>query len=147
VRIRMIGIREGLDKSIIKLIEDAERLTAGNTGMTLVVAFNYGGRQEIVGAIQKLAADVSAGTLQPEQITMDAVGAKLDTGAWPDPDLLIRTGGEERISNFLLWQCAYTEFVFIDEYWPDFDKALLDRAISDFRSRERRFGGLKVQSA
>ena len=147
VRIRMIGIREGLDKTIIKLIEDAERLTADNTGMTLVVAFNYGGRQEILGAIQKLTHDVAAGRLQPQNISMDTVAAKLDTAEWPDPDLLIRTGGEERISNFLLWQCAYTEFVFIDEYWPDFDRTILDRAIEDYRGRERRFGGLKVKSA
>ena len=147
VRIRMIGIREGLDKTIIKLIEDAERLTADNTGMTLVVAFNYGGRQEILGAIQKLTHDVAAGRLQPQNISMDTVAAKLDTAEWPDPDLLIRTGGEERISNFLLWQCAYTEFVFIDEYWPDFDRTILDRAIEDYRGRERRFSGLKVKSA
>ena len=147
VRIRMIGIREGLDKTIIKLIEDAERLTADNTGMTLVVAFNYGGRQEILGAIQKLTHDVSSGKLKPDDISMDTVASKLDTAEWPDPDLLIRTGGEERISNFLLWQCAYTEFVFIDEYWPDFDKTILDRAIEDYRGRERRFGGLKVKSA
>jgi undecaprenyl diphosphate synthase len=147
VRIRMIGIRHGLDKSIIKLIEDAERLTAGNTGMTLVVAFNYGGRQELVGAFQALAKDVASGRLQPEDVSMDMVASKLDTAAWPEPDLLIRTGGEERISNFLLWQCAYTEFVFIDEYWPDFDGQLLDRAIADFRGRERRFGGLKVKTA
>jgi undecaprenyl diphosphate synthase len=147
VRIRMIGIREGLDKSIIRLIDDAERLTANNTGMTLVVAFNYGGRQELVGAFQNLAKDVASGKLQPGDISMEMVGSKLDTGEWPDPDVLIRTGGEERISNFLLWQCAYTEFVFLDEYWPDFDKQLLDRAIEDFRGRERRFGGLKVKSA
>jgi undecaprenyl diphosphate synthase len=147
VRIRMIGIREGLDKSIIRLIDDAERLTANNTGMTLVVAFNYGGRQELVGAFQNLAKDVASGKLQPGDISMDMVGSKLDTGEWPDPDVLIRTGGEERISNFLLWQCAYTEFVFLEEYWPDFDKQLLDRAIEDFRGRERRFGGLKVKSA
>jgi undecaprenyl diphosphate synthase len=147
VRIRMIGIREGLDKSIIRLIDDAERLTANNTGMTLVVAFNYGGRQELVGAFQNLAKDVASGKLQPGDVSMEMVGSKLDTGEWPDPDVLIRTGGEERISNFLLWQCAYTEFVFLDEYWPDFDKQLLDRAIEDFRGRERRFGGLKVKSA
>ena len=147
VRIRMIGIREGLDKTIIKLIEDAERLTANNTGMTLVVAFNYGGRQELLGAFQALSKDVVSGKVQPQEVTMEMVAGKLDTAGWPDPDLLIRTGGEERISNFLLWQCAYTEFVFLEEYWPDFDKQLLDRAIADFRGRERRYGGLKVHSA
>jgi undecaprenyl diphosphate synthase len=147
VRIRMIGIREGLDPTILRLIDDAERLTAGNSGMTLVVAFNYGGRQELVNAVQSLARDVAQGLLQPADISMEAVTAKLDTHAYSDPDLLIRTGGEERLSNFLLWQCAYTEFVFLNEYWPDFDGALLDKAISDFRGRERRFGGLKAQSA
>jgi undecaprenyl diphosphate synthase len=147
VRIRMIGIREGLDPTILRLIDDAERLTAGNSGMTLVVAFNYGGRQELVNAFQALARDVAQGLLQPSDISMESVSAKLDTHAYSDPDLLIRTGGEERLSNFLLWQCAYTEFVFLDEYWPDFDGALLDKAIADFRGRERRFGGLKAQSA
>ncbi len=147
VRIRMIGIREGLDPTILRLIADAERLTAGNSGMTLVVAFNYGGRQELVNAFQALARDVAQGLLQPADISMEAVAAKLDTHAYSDPDLLIRTGGEERLSNFLLWQCAYTEFVFLDEFWPDFDAALLDKAIADFRGRERRFGGLKAQSA
>jgi undecaprenyl diphosphate synthase len=147
VRIRMIGIREGLDPTILRLIDEAERLTAGNSGMTLVVAFNYGGRQELVNAFQSLARDVARGTLQPSDISMESVSAKLDTHAYSDPDLLIRTGGEERLSNFLLWQCAYTEFVFLDEYWPDFDGALLDKAIADFRGRERRFGGLKAQSA
>jgi undecaprenyl diphosphate synthase len=147
VRIRMIGIREGLDPTILRLIDDAERLTAGNSGMTLVVAFNYGGRQELVNAFQALARDVAQGLLQPSDISMETVSAKLDTHAYSDPDLLIRTGGEERLSNFLLWQCAYTEFVFLDEYWPDFDGALLDKAIADFRGRERRFGGLKAQSA
>lgn len=147
VRIRMIGMREGLDPAILRLIDDAERLTADNTGMTLVVAFNYGGRQELVGAFQTLARDVANGLLQPSDITMEAVSAKLDTHEYSDPDLLIRTGGEERLSNFLLWQCAYTEFVFLDAYWPDFDAVLLDQAIAEFRGRERRFGGLKAQSA
>ncbi len=147
VRIRMIGIREGLDPTILRLIDDAERLTANNTGMTLVVAFNYGGRQELVNAFQALARDVAQGLLQPSDISMEQVSAKLDTHAYSDPDLLIRTGGEERLSNFLLWQCAYTEFVFLEEYWPDFDGALLDKAIAEFRGRERRFGGLKAQSA
>ena len=122
-------------------------MTANNTGLTLVVAFNYGGRQELLGAFQALSKDVVSGKVQPQEVTMEMVAGKLDTAGWPDPDLLIRTGGEERISNFLLWQCAYTEFVFLEEYWPDFDKQLLDRAIADFRGRERRYGGLKVQSA
>jgi undecaprenyl diphosphate synthase len=140
VRICMIGTREGLDANIMALVNDAEKLTAHNTGMTLVIAFNYGGRQELVRAMQAMAT-------KGVDITPEAVSAHLDTAQWPDPDLLIRTGGEERISNFLLWQAAYTEFVFLPEYWPDFDGALLEKAIAEFRSRERRFGGVKAKTA
>jgi undecaprenyl diphosphate synthase len=147
IKIRMIGIREGLEKPLLKMIDDAEKLTASNTGMTLVVAFNYGGRQEIVQAARSLAEDIKTGKLSPDAITENSFTARLNTTEWPDPDLLIRTGGEERISNFLLWQCAYTEFVFMSEYWPDFDGELLKRAISTYHNRERRFGGLKAQSA
>ncbi len=147
IRIRMIGTRLGLEPSLVTMIEDAERLTANNTGMTLVVAFNYGGRQEIVRAVQALAQRVQSGELSPESIGMETLSAQLDTSNMPDPDLLIRTGGEERLSNFLLWQSAYTEFVFTSEFWPDFDGAALQKAIDTFHSRDRRFGGLKVQSA
>jgi undecaprenyl diphosphate synthase len=147
IRICMIGTRDGLEKSMLKLIVDAETMTAANTGMTLVVAFNYGGRQEMVRAVQSLAQKVAAGDMRSDEISMEAIAGQLDTAAWPDPDLMIRTGGEERISNFLLWQSAYTEFVFVPEYWPDFDAQLLDKAIASYQSRERRFGGLKVQSA
>jgi undecaprenyl diphosphate synthase len=147
IRIRMIGTREGLEPSLVTLIEDAERLTALNTGMTLVVAFNYGGRQEMVRAVQALANLVQNEGLKPSSISMESLAAQLDTSDMPDPDLLIRTGGEERLSNFLLWQSAYTEFVFTTEYWPDFDGAALQKAIDTFHSRDRRFGGLKVQSA
>lgn len=147
VRIRMIGTRAGLEPSLVTMIEDAERLTANNTGMTLVVAFNYGGRQEMLRAVQALAHRVQNGELQPETITMEMLSTALDTSDIPDPDLLIRTGGEERLSNFLLWQSAYTEFVFTPEFWPDFDGAALQKAISTFHSRDRRYGGLKVQSA
>jgi undecaprenyl diphosphate synthase len=147
IKIRMIGVREGLEKPLLKMIDEAETLTANNTGMTLVVAFNYGGRQEIVQAARSLAQAVKSGTMSIDAINEDSVASRLNTAAWPEPDLLIRTGGEERISNFLLWQCAYTEFVFMPEYWPDFDGELLKRAISTFHNRERRFGGLKAQSA
>jgi undecaprenyl diphosphate synthase len=147
IRIRMIGTREGLEPSLVTMIEDAERLTAQNTGMTLVVAFNYGGRQEMVRAVQALASLVQNGELKPSSITLETLAAQLDTGDMPDPDLLVRTGGEERLSNFLLWQSAYTEFVFTSEYWPDFDGLALQKAIDTFHSRDRRFGGLKVQSA
>ena len=147
IRIRMIGTRQGLEPSLVTMIEDAERLTANNTGMTLVVAFNYGGRQEMVRAVQALAQRVQKGEIDPDTITMETLSTSLDTNNMPDPDLLIRTGGEERLSNFLLWQSAYTEFVFTPEFWPDFDGAALQKAIAVFHSRDRRFGGLKVQSA
>lgn len=147
VKIKMIGDRQGLEQPFVKMIDEAEKMTAQNTGMTLLVAFNYGGRQELVQAFRRLAKDVSSGVLQLADISEDHVTAKLDTADYPEPDLLIRTGGEVRISNFLLWQCAYTEFVFMEEFWPDFDGVMLERAISIFQNRERRFGGLKVQSA
>jgi undecaprenyl diphosphate synthase len=147
VRIKVIGSRIGLESSLIKLLEDAERLTKDNTKLTLVVAFNYGARQEIANAFQKLAKQIAGGTLAADAITPELVSKTLDTADIPDPDLLIRTGGEERLSNFLLWQCAYTEFVFIPEYWPDFDGTILQRSIDTFHSRERRFGGLKAQTA
>ena len=114
--------------------------------MTLVIAFNYGSRGEIAKAARKLAESVAAGALTPSEITVERIAASLDTADIPDPDLLIRTSGEMRLSNFLLWQTAYTEFVFLDTYWPDFDKAVREGAIADFRSRERRFGGLTKRS-
>jgi undecaprenyl diphosphate synthase len=147
VRIRIIGDRENLDTSIIAMLEDAERLTAGNDKLHLVVAFNYGSRQEIVRAMRAVAADVAMGKLAPGDVCAEVLTAHLDTAGIPDPDLLIRTGGEERISNFLLWQCAYAEFVFVPEYWPDFSADIFARALSEYASRERRFGGLKAQSA
>jgi undecaprenyl diphosphate synthase len=147
IRIRMIGTRAGLEPGLLRMIVDAEQLTAANTGMTLLVAFNYGGRQELTRAVQALAQDVAAGKVKPADVSMEALAAHLDTAGLPDPDLLIRTGGEERISNFLLWQSAYTEFVFLTEFWPDFDANLLDRAIALYHSRERRYGGLKARTA
>jgi undecaprenyl diphosphate synthase len=147
VRIKIIGSRIGLDGALIKLLEDAERLTKDNTKLTLIVAFNYGARQEISAAFQKLGVQIASGALSLDSITPELISKTLDTAGIPDPDLLIRTGGEERLSNFLLWQCAYTELVFIPEYWPDFDGAILQRAIGTYHSRERRFGGLKAQTA
>lgn len=147
VRIKIIGSRIGLEISLIKLLEDAERLTKDNSKLTLVVAFNYGARQEIAHAFQKLAMQVASGALRADALTPELISRTLDTAEIPDPDLLIRTGGEERLSNFLLWQCAYTEFIFIPEYWPDFNGEILARAISVYHSRERRFGGLKAQTA
>jgi undecaprenyl diphosphate synthase len=147
VRIKVIGIRDGLEKSLLKMLVDAEALTQDNTKLTLVVAFNYGSRQEIAAAAQKLAFDVTEGRVLPGDVTPDILASRLSTAGMPDPDLLIRTGGEERISNFLLWQSAYAEFVFLDRYWPDFDGNDLRLAIEEYQGRERRFGGLKASTA
>jgi undecaprenyl diphosphate synthase len=114
--------------------------------MTLVVAFNYGSRQEITRAAQRVAQACVEGTLDPSNITPEVFADYLDTKGIPDPDLLIRTSGEERLSNFLLWQSAYTELVFVEEHWPDFNKELLERAIECYLSRDRRFGGIRVQA-
>lgn len=146
VRILMIGERQKVDPELLSLIDEAVEVTARNAVMTLVIAFNYGSRGEIAKAARKLAAEVAAGTLAPEDITDERLGGALDTAGIPDPDLLIRTSGEMRLSNFLLWQTAYTEFVFLDTYWPDFDRPVLEAAIEDFRVRERRFGGLTQRS-
>jgi undecaprenyl diphosphate synthase len=147
VRITVIGERVGLEPDIRTLIEDTETLTRDNTGLRLIMAFNYGGRQEIAGAVREIAAAVKAGTLSPDDITPDVVGRHLDTAGIPDPDLLIRTSGEQRLSNYLLWQCAYTEFVFVPDLWPDFTRATLEGAIADFQLRERRYGGLTAKTA
>jgi undecaprenyl diphosphate synthase len=146
VRIRMIGERQQVDSDLMTLIDEAVEVTANNTVMTLVIAFNYGSRGEIAKAARRLAEDVAAGRLAPEAITIERLGEALDTCEIPDPDLLIRTSGEMRLSNFLLWQTAYTEFVFLDTYWPDFDRGVLESAIAEFRARERRFGGLSKRS-
>ena len=147
VRIRVIGAREDLEASLVRMLVDAEKLTEANRQLTLVVAFNYGSQQEILRATQKLAHDVAAGRLAPHEITLAHIEANLETAPMPPVDLLIRTGGEERISNFLLWQCAYAEFVFLRQYWPDFDAPMFEKAVATYQSRERRFGGLKVKSA
>ncbi len=146
VAIRTIGERQQVDNELTALIDEAVELTRDNKALTLVIAFNYGSRGEIAKAARRLAERVAAGHLDPSQITVDAMASVLDTSGIPDPDLLIRTSGEMRLSNFLLWQTAYTEFVFLDCYWPDFDKAALESAISEFRARERRFGGLSKRS-
>jgi undecaprenyl diphosphate synthase len=142
VRIRIIGSRDGLSADILGLIEECEARSRDNTGLTLVVAFNYGGRQEIVRAARQLARRVLAGELKPEAIDEHVFADALDTRGIPDPDLVIRTSGEQRISNFLPWQSAYAEYVFLNDFWPDFDKAVLARAIAEYAGRERRFGGL-----
>jgi len=146
VKVRVIGERNDLDPDIRRLLEEAEELTRDNTGLTLVVAFNYGARQEIARAAARIAAMVKDGTLDPSAITADLIGQNLDAPDLPDPDLIIRTSGEQRLSNFLLWQIAYSELVFVPTYWPDFDRAALESAIAEYHRRERRFGGLIAQT-
>lgn len=141
VRIRVIGTRMGLPSDIGPLLLEAEETTRNNDGLTLVVAFNYGGRQEIAAAARAIAADVAAGRLRPEDIDEAQIEQRLSTSGLPDPDLVIRTSGEQRVSNFLLWQGAYAEFVFLPILWPDFDRAAMEEAIALYGNRERRFGG------
>ena len=142
VRVKIIGRRDDLASDILALLAEAEDVTRDNTGLTLVVAFNYGARDEILRATRKIAAAVAAGTLDASAIDEKRFEGFLDTAGVPDPDLLIRTSGEKRISNFLLWQCAYAEFVFLPVFWPDFGRDHLVSAIEEFGTRERRFGGL-----
>jgi undecaprenyl diphosphate synthase len=142
VRVRIIGERTDLDPDIGRLLVEAEELTLGNNKLTLVVAFNYGARQEIARAARRIAVDVAQGRLSPADVTVDTVAHFLDAPDLPDPDLVIRTSGEQRLSNFLLWQSAYSELVFVPVNWPDFDRATLEAAIREYRQRERRFGGL-----
>ncbi|HFA59368.1 MAG TPA: isoprenyl transferase, partial [Rhodospirillales bacterium] len=138
VRVRIIGERAGLEDDIVGLLEHCERLTAANTGLTVVFAFNYGGRQEIAAAARRLAAEVAAGRLDPAAITPEALATRLYAPDLPEPDLVIRTSNEKRLSNFLLWQAAYAELVFVPEYWPDFSAESLAGAIAEYAARERR---------
>jgi len=142
IRVRIIGEREGLEGELAELLVEAENLTSANSGLTLIVAFNYGARQEIATAARRLAEMVAAGTLKPEDITPEVLAGKLHTSDIPDPDLVIRTSGEQRLSNFLLWQAAYAEFVFLPLLWPDFDRAALESALAEYKARDRRYGGL-----
>ena len=146
VRVRVIGERMGLDPDIGRLLIEAEELTKSNGGLTLVVAFNYGARQEIVRATRSIAEAVTQGRLKIGDIDMETITGFLDAPDIPDPDLIIRTSGEQRLSNFLLWQSAYSELVFVPTYWPDFDRAALESAIREYQQRERRFGGLAAQT-
>jgi undecaprenyl diphosphate synthase len=146
VHVRIIGDRDDLAPDIRGLLEEAENLTKDNSKLTLVVAFNYGARQEIARAAQRLAAAVVAGRIAVADVTADRLATFLDAPDLPDPDLIIRTSGEQRLSNFLLWQAAYSELVFVPVYWPDFDRAALEQAIVEFRGRERRFGGLVAKT-
>ena len=142
VRIRVIGDKSRLDSDLQASIANLEKETASNTGIGFQIAINYGSRDEIVRAVRKAAMKVKETELNPEDITEDMISDELDTCGIPDPDLLIRTGGEERISNFLLWQTAYSELYFCDAAWPDFNKNELEKAVDAFNNRERRYGGL-----
>ena len=141
VRVRIIGDKETLPADIRELVERAERETAGNDGHTLQIAFNYGGRDELRRAVSLIARKVAEGVIRPEEITETHLSRALDTSGMPDPDLVIRTSGEHRVSNFLLWQAAYAEYVFLDAYWPDFDRELFLDAVRQYYGRERRYGG------
>jgi undecaprenyl diphosphate synthase len=140
IRYNVIGNRSDLPDDVNHTLDEAIQKTAANTGMVLTLALSYGGRQELSMAATKLAREVLAGRVSPDDITMDVFGSYLDTGGLPDPDLLIRTSGEMRISNFLLWQLAYTELYFTEINWPDFTINEFHKALADYQSRERRFG-------
>jgi len=147
IRVNIIGERENLPKDIGPLLEEAENLTAGNNGLELIIAFNYGSRNEITRAVQQLAIEVKNGDIGPDDIDCDLISARLDTSRFPDPDVIIRTSGEMRLSNFLMWQAAYTEFVFVDCHWPDFNRDEFARAVAIFQARDRRFGGIREGAA
>jgi undecaprenyl diphosphate synthase len=146
VRVRVIGERGNLKPEIAALLDEAESRTARNDKLHLIVAFNYGSRHEIVAAAQKLARAAAEGRLDPASIDEKTFAAQLDTAGIPDPDFIIRTSGEMRLSNFLMWQAAYSELVFVPIHWPDFDKAALEQAIAEYARRERRFGGLAAKT-
>ncbi|MDC9824631.1 isoprenyl transferase [Devosia sp. ZB163] len=146
VRVRIIGTRDGLDDPMSRLIEDVQKKTAANTGLELIVAFNYGGKSEITDAARRIAARVAAGKLSVEDITEETLERELYTFGIPDPDLILRTSGEQRVSNFLLWQGAYSELVFVEENWPDFGEQVFLKALAEYSARSRRFGGIESRS-
>jgi undecaprenyl diphosphate synthase len=147
VRVRILGRREGLTPDVLNIIEHAEAATRGNRRFHLQVAFNYGGRPDIVDAARRFAAEVRAGLADPADLTEDRFQSYLSTADCPPPDLIIRTSGEQRLSNFLLWEAAYAEFVFQDVLWPDYGPDLLKAAVEEFQTRERRYGGADVNDA
>lgn len=146
VRVKIIGSGEGLDDSLRRLIAEVEATTALNTGLKLQVAFNYGGKAEIAQATRRIASLVAAGKMKPEDITEETIGRALYTAGMPDPDIIIRTSGEQRFSNFLLWQSAYSELVFVEENWPDFTEQVFVRVLKEYSARDRRFGGVEAQA-
>ena len=144
VHVRVLGRREGLEPDILEVIERVERRTAGNRRFRLQVAFNYGARADIVDAARAIADDVQSGRIRPEEVTEDTFETRLATGGHPPPDLIIRTSGEQRLSNFLLWEAAYAEFVFQDVFWPDYGPEPLKAAVAEYHRRNRRYGGADV---
>lgn len=146
VRVRVIGARTGLQRDIAEIIENAEAKTRHNDKLNLTIAFNYGGQDEIARAARRIAEEAAAGRLKPEEIDATVFERYLDTADIPAPDLLVRTSGETRLSNFMLWQAAYAELVFMDVLWPDFDRAALEAAIDEFNRRDRRFGGSQADT-
>lgn len=142
IRLQFIGRREGIPTEVLKTLDAVKKLTQKNTGMILNIAFNYGGRCEIIDAVRKIAEKVKGNRISIKDIDEEAFSGALYTAGLPDPDLLIRTSGEKRISNFLLWQLSYAELYFTDKFWPDFNKEEFDKAIEDFRLRERRYGNI-----
>ncbi|MEN8831317.1 MAG: isoprenyl transferase [Pacificibacter sp.] len=144
VRVRFIGDRPRLDDKLIKMMDDLEKVTAQNEKVHLTIALNYGGRDEVSRAVKEMARDAALGTLDPETVDETTLTRYLDTRVLPDPDLVIRTSGEARISNFLLWQSAYSEYEFIDTLWPDFTKDVFAECTARYATRDRRFGAVKV---
>jgi undecaprenyl diphosphate synthase len=142
VRVRVIGCRKSIQPDIKALLVDAEERTRDNTGISLVIAFNYGARDEMVRAVREIAEAVRSGDMDPASITETTFAGRIDTAGIPDPDLVIRTSGEQRLSNFLLWQAAYAEFVFMPCLWPDFDRAAFHEALNEFGRRDRRYGAV-----
>jgi undecaprenyl diphosphate synthase len=144
VRVRFIGDRFRLDKKLVGLMDDLEHVTQENDKVHLTIALNYGGRDEVARAVKEMAIDAASGSLDPQTVDETTLTRYLDTSLLPDPDLVIRTSGEARISNFLLWQSAYSEYEFIDTLWPDFSKDVFAECVSRYSSRERRYGGVVV---
>ena len=147
VRVRVIGARENLAPDILSLLEEAENLTRDNQRQTLIIAFNYGARDEVARAMRIIAQKFARGEIELSAMTDSCIDAHLDTAGIPDPDLIIRTSGEIRLSNFLLWQAAYSEFVFVPANWPEFDRRAFQAALDEYASRDRRFGGLSREIA
>jgi len=142
IRLRVLGDHTAFESDVARMVDAAVAKTAANSRMTLAVALNYGSRTEIIGAARRIAEDVAAGQLKPEEIDEAAIESRLDTKDLPPLDLLIRTSGEQRLSNFLLWQAAYAELLFVETLWPDFDEESMRAALDDYAQRERRYGGL-----